>query len=472
MKNLVFKITLSCFLLSSINTVMGQTKPNILFIIVDDFGYHDISSNGSKIYQTPNIDKLSNNSVSFSNAYSCYPRCVPSRAGIMTGKYPVGEDKGNLGQIAEDKNFIKQFKTAGYNSFYVGKWHLGSDENSPKGFGFDQSFAAGDPGATESHFYPFNLKRIQGGKDEEAPVPDVEKYAREGDYLADVLTKRTIEYIKENKSGKPFIGVLATFAVHTPLEAKKVDIERNQKEIENFDFGTTPEWQKEGHAETKMRQDSPIYAGMVENMDENIGKLIQQLKDQGIYDNTIIVLTSDHGGLSTRGGKRIMATTNSPLRAGKGWLYEGGVRVPLLLHLPNAAKSFVDKESIVMGMDIFPTLVDLALNKKISGIDGKSFKNVLLKKEIWNQRTVYWNSYKARPTQTGDDKTSAIRVGDYKLLHFIETDKVELYNIKKDISEKNDLAAIMPDKKQEMLVLLNKWKEAENITMKPNHIKK
>ncbi len=468
MKNIVkaFQMLCCCFLVS--NAVLAQKKPNILFILVDDFGYHDISSNGSKIYETPNIDMLAKNSVSFENGYSSYPRCVPSRYALMTGTYPVNEDHGDLSKISSGKNFIKEFKANGYASFFVGKWHLGADESSPVGFGYDQSFAAGDAGATDQQFYPFNTKRVAGTKGEKAPIEDVEKFAKEGDYLSDVLTKRTIAFIKENKKDKPFIGVLAFYAVHTPIEAKKADEERNQKQIKAFDFGTTPEYVKEGHAETKMRQNNAKYAGMVENVDENVGKLIQQLKDQGLYDNTIIVLTSDHGGLSTRGGKRELATTNFPLRAGKGWLYEGGTRVPLMVHVPNT-KPFIDKESIVLGMDIFPTLTDLALNKQITGIDGKSFKNILTKKENWNDRTVYWNSYKARPTQTGDDKTSAVRKGDYKLLEFVESGKIELYNIKKDSGEQNDLAATMPEKKAELLALLTKWKKDYQIKMKANH---
>ncbi|WPR71959.1 sulfatase [Flavobacterium sp. NG2] len=468
MKNIFKIVGIVCCALLVTTKIEAQKKPNILFILVDDFGYHDISSNGSKIYQTPNMDALAKTSVSFENGYCSYPRCVPSRYALMTGTYPVNEDHGDLSKLNPEQNFIKTFKSNGYSSFFVGKWHLGSDGSSPVGIGYDQSFAAGDAGATDQQFYPFNTKRVAGAKGEKAPIEDVEKFAKEGDYLSDVLTKRTIAYIKESKKDKPFLGVLAFYAVHTPIEAKKEDEARNQKEINAFDFGSTPEYVKEGHAETKMRQDNAKYAGMVENVDENVGKLIKALKDQGLYDNTIIVLTSDHGGLSTRGGKREVATTNFPLRAGKGWLYEGGLRVPLMVHVPNT-KPFVDKESIVLGMDIFPTLTDLALNKEISGIDGKSFKNIITKKENWNDRVVYWNSYKARPTQTGDDKTSAVRKGEYKLLEFVESGKIELYNIKKDSGEQHDLAATMPEKKAELLALLTKWKKDYQIKMKANH---
>lgn len=454
----------------SIKSLAQEKKqPNVLFVIVDDWGYKDMSLHGSKTYQTPNVDKLAKEGVDFQNAYSSYPRCVPSRYGIMTGTYPVNEDHGNLGKIKEEKNFIKKFNNAGYNSFYVGKWHLGSEESSPKGYGFKQSFAAGDAGGTDSHFYPYNIKRVAGTKGEKAPIEDVTEYAHEGEFLSDALTRRTIEYIKEDNS-KPFIGVLAFYAVHTPIEAKPEDVERNKKEIVKIDFGSSPEYITEGRGQTHMWQNDATYAGLVENTDENIGKLIQALKDNGLYDNTIIVLTSDHGGLSTRGNnKRIIPTSNAPYRAGKGWMYEGGIKVPLFVHYPKDIKPRVESESIILGMDIFPTLTDYVLQERVKGIDGQSFKNVLKGKENWNDRTVYWNSYKARPTQTGDDKTSVVRVGDYKLLHFVESDKVELYNVKEDVSEKNDLSSKMPEKTAELLVLLNKWKTDKNVIMKANH---
>jgi arylsulfatase A-like enzyme len=465
----ISKLLYSAFILSItfVNIVDAQTKkqPNVLFVLVDDFGYKDLSVHGSKLYQTPNMDKLAKDGVDFQNAYASYPRCVPSRYGIMTGTYPVNEDHGNLGAIKEENNFIKKFNKAGYTSFYVGKWHLGSEESSPKGFGFKNSFAAGEAGGTDSHFYPFNGNRIPGAKDEKAPIEDVATYGKPGDFLSDVLTRRTIEYIKEDQS-KPFIGVLAFYAVHTPIEAKPEDIERNKKEITN----ATPEYVTEGNGQTRITQNDPTYAGLVENTDENIGKLIETLKANGLYENTMIVLTSDHGGLSTRGkNNRIVPTSNLPYRAGKGWIYEGGIKVPLFVHYPKQIKAKVDTESIILGIDVFPTITDLALNEKAKDVDGQSFKNVIEGKDNWKNRTVYWNSYKARPSQTGDSKTSAIRVGDFKLLHFIETDKTELYNVKTDVSEKTDLALTMTDKTKEMLAQLNKWKADKKIKMKANH---
>jgi arylsulfatase A-like enzyme len=386
----------------------------------------------------------------------------------MSGNYPLDESKGKLGSLPEEKNFVKQFSNAGYYSFFVGKWHLGSDENSPKGMGFNSSFAAGEPGGTDSFFYPFNKKRVSGAKGEKAPIEDVEEYGKPGDHLTDVLTRRTIQYIKDNKN-KPFMGVLAYYAVHTPIEAKEEDIKRNEEQLKTIDFGDGPDFVKDGNGETRMKQNYPPYAALVENVDENIGKLIQTLKDENLYDNTLIVLTSDHGGLSTRGpNNRLIPTSNSPLRTGKGWIYEGGIKVPLIFKLPKG-NSGIDKESIVLGMDIFPTIIDLVLNKKIDGLDGISVKNEILEKRSLKDRTVYWNSYKARPNQTGDNKTSAIRIGDFKLLQFVESGKVELYNLSQDISEKNDLSKQMPERTKTMLTMLEKFKKDRNVVMKENH---
>ena len=449
---------LFCFAISSILT--AQNKPNILMIIVDDFGYHDVSYNGSQIYQTPTIDKLAETGIVFKNGYSSYPRCTPSRYAMFTGTYPVNESKGYLGGIPKEQNFIEQFNNAGYNTSYVGKWHIGSNESSPKGFGFKQSYAAGKAGGLGSRFYPFNIKK--DGKRHKEQVEDLEKYGKEGDYASDLLTDATIDIIKNNDKNQPFFTVLAYYAVHTPIEAKKEDEARNKKEIAAFDYGDIPEYIKEGEGRRKMRQDDAAYAGMVENVDENIARIMKQLDEMGVADNTIVVLTSDHGGLSNDGYKseRHLATSNLPFKAGKGWLYEGGIRVPYIVNWKGEISPRVEKESIVLGMDLIPTLLDLSLNKKIEGIDGKSFKNVIEGNEKWNDRTVFWHSKKARPYSTGDIPTSVVRSGDYKLVHFFEADKIELYNVTNDEGELVDLSKKEPKKTAELFQILTDWKTA------------
>ena len=437
----------------------SQQKPNILIIHTDDLGYHDLSFTGSQLYNTNNIDQLAMESVSFTNAYSSYPRCTPSRYAMMTGTYPVNENKGFLGGIPDDKNFIKQFNNAGYNTIFVGKWHLGEDKSDPNNFGFKQTYAAGRAGGLGSRFYPFNYNKK--GKRHIEQVEDLEKEGANGDYASDMLTDATINFIKNNPKNQPFLAVLAFYSVHTPIEAKPEDEARNKEQLKSIDFGDTPIYIPDGQGRRKMRQDDPAYAGMVENVDENVGKLLKTLEKLRIDKNTIVVFSSDHGGLSNDGfkGKRHLATTNSPLRAGKGWLYEGGIRVPLFVKWDRELKPHVEQESIVLGMDVFPTLLELALNKKIKDIDGKSYASVLKGKNTWEDRTVFWISREARPHSTGDSKMIAVRSGDYKLVQYIETKQLELYNLKEDISEEFNLSDKEPEKMNQLLKQLNDWKE-------------
>ncbi|WP_194767903.1 sulfatase [Tamlana sp. I1] len=436
-------------------------KPNILIIHVDDLGYHDLSVNGSKIYQTPNIDALSKQSVVFDNAYANYPRCVPSRFAMMTGNYPVQngdvpDDGFEMNNVKDNKNFVKNIKAAGYQTAYFGKWHLGSEE-SLKDFGYDFSFAAGHAGSPISFLYPFNEKKGKGAN-KKSPIPDVDAVSKAGDYLMDVMTDNVAKYITNADKSKPFMAMFSFYAVHQPLEAKEKDIKRNKEEIKNFDYGNLPEYINEGTGRTKMRQDNPTYAAMVETMDENVGKLLQILKDLKIDDNTIVILSSDHGGLSNDGtNKRHLATSNYPLRAGKGWLYDGGIKVPLMVKWNGKFQPKTDKKSIVMLMDVFPTVLDIAANKNLE-TNGKSFLPLLQNKETWDDRMVFWHSSKARPVNTGDTKSSAIRKGDYKLINWYEEGRTELYNIALDPSETQDLSEKMPETTTRLLTKLNDWK--------------
>ncbi|WP_298511161.1 sulfatase [uncultured Kordia sp.] len=454
MKKLSFII-----LLLQIVLLHAQEKPNILIIHTDDLGYHDLSFTGSQLYNTNNIDQLAKEAVSFTNAYSSYPRCTPSRYGMMTGMYPVNENKGHLGGIPKERNFIKLFNDAGYNTSYVGKWHLGKGDSNPENFGFSHTYAAGEAGGISSRFFPFNQKK--NGKKGKYVVPNVEEDGAEGDYASDLLTDATINFIQNNPKDKPFLAVLAFYAVHTPIEAKPEDEARNKEQLKTIEFGDTPAFIKEGEGRRKMRQDDAAYAGMVENVDENVGRVLKALKDLNIDENTIIIFSSDHGGLSNDGNKRErqLATTNIPLKAGKGHLYEGGIRVPLFVKWSKELQPRVDEKSIVLGMDVFPTLLELALNKNVANVDGESYANVLKGKDSWENRTVYWISRKARPHSTGDSKAAVVRKGDYKLIQFLGTDTIELYNLKEDISEENNLANKEPEKATELLQLLKDWKK-------------
>ena len=446
---------------STSSSISSEAKPNILIIHVDDLGYHDLSIYGSQIYQTPNIDALTKQSVQFTNAYANYPRCVPSRYAMMTGNYPVQngdvpDDGFKMDNVADNKNFVKNIKSAGYQTAYFGKWHLGGEE-SLKDFGYDYSFAAGHAGSPISFLYPFNEKKGKG-KSKKTPIPDVDEVSKEGDYLTDVMTDNIAKYITNADKSKPFMAMFSFYAVHQPLEAKENDIKQNKEEIKNFNFGNQPEFISEGTGRTKMRQDHARYAAMVETMDENVGKLLQLLKDLNIEDNTIIIFSSDHGGLSNDGTKqRDLATSNFPLRAGKGWLYDGGIKVPLFIKWNGKFQPKTNNESLVMLMDVFPTVLDITANKSLD-TNGKSFLPVLLNKDEWNDRTVFWHSSKARPVNTGDTKSSAIRKGNYKLINWYIEGRTELYDMSKDPYEAHNISEENLELTEQLLKELNEWK--------------
>ncbi len=441
-------------------TIVNEVeKPNILIIHVDDLGYYDLSFTGSKIYQTPNIDRLASESIRFQNAYANYPRCVPSRYAMLTAGYPikngdVPDDGFEMNDVPDSKNYIKLIGEAGYNTAYFGKWHLGED---PKQFGFDYSLAAGKAGSPISYIYPFNRPKHKGVNKKD-PIKDLDSIGKKGDYLTDVLTNQVIEYIQKRDSSKPFMSMLAFYAVHQPLEAKEEDEKRNQEEIDAFDYGNQPEYIQEGTGRTKMRQDNATYAAMVENMDMNVGKMIKMLSNEGLLENTIIIFSSDHGGLSNDGtNKRQLATSNYPLRAGKGWLYDGGIKVPLFVRWNNQFQPMEETQSIIMLMDVLPTISEIVTGNSLL-TEGKSFLSILKNEEKWNDRTVFWHSSKARPVNTGDTKSSAIRKGDYKLINWYEEGRSELYNIVEDPSETKNLIMEMPDLAKVLLTELNNWK--------------
>ena len=458
----LFLICFSCKSKKIQQTEAMVSKPNILIIHVDDLGFHDLSVNGSKIYQTPNIDALANESVVFNNAYANYPRCVPSRYAMMTGNYPikdgnVPDDGFEMNTISDEKNFVKNIKKAGYQTAYFGKWHLG-DEQSLQDFGYDFSFAAGHAGSPISFIYPFNKPKWTKKKSKKSPIPDVDEISTKGDYLMDVMTDNVMKYIKNVDKNKPFMAMFSFYAVHQPLEAKPKDIQRNKQEITNFNFGNQPEFIREGTGRTKMRQNHPKYAAMVETMDENVGRLLKLLKDLGIDKNTIIIFSSDHGGLSNDGTKkRNLATSNYPLRAGKGWLYEGGIKVPLFVKWNKQFTPRKEYDALVSLMDVFPTLLDITSNKSLN-TDGKSFLPVIQQQENWNNRTLFWHSSKARPVNTGDTKSSAIRQGNYKLINWYKEGRTELFNISKDPSESKDISILKPKITAKLLQELNQWK--------------
>ena len=461
-------LTISCFIISLLSLSEGiskENKPNVLFILVDDLGWLDVGYQGSKFYQTPNIDSLSNKGIKFINSYSTHPRCVPSRYGIMTGRYPARtKSPGPGSQLDKSEVTIAEaLKEVGYSTFIAGKWHLsrGDRGSSPEDQGFDINFGGGDSGVPKSYFYPYNIQ-TRGKGNENAPditkLPKVEK----GYHITDQLTDLTVEHINEYNKQNPFFIYLSYYAVHTPFEStEELEKKYEKKVIKMYGTENVDEFSYEGSTgETKLRQDNPIYAGMIENMDTNLGRVIRALKAKGFYDNTIIVFSSDHGGLSNRGNGRPLATSNLPLRAGKGHNYEGGIRIPTFFVWKNKIKPGWSN-TIITGTDYYPTLLELIKTKQKPDqhLDGLSFAKSLFGKKPKNKkRPIFWHSPRPRPKSTGDLANTAVRLGNYKLLDFYREGRVELYNIAEDEGETNDLSEIMIEKKNQLLNLVKEWR--------------
>tara|TARA_B100001057_G_scaffold253183_1_gene253416 strand:+ start:2629 stop:4059 length:1431 start_codon:yes stop_codon:yes gene_type:complete len=460
----------------NINSDSKSKKPNILFFLVDDLGWYDVGYQGSKFYETPHIDSLSSKGMKFKNAYSAHPRCVPSRYGIMTGKYPARtKSPGPGSQLKESEYTIAEaLRDNGYSTLIAGKWHLsrGKNGSSPEEQGFEKNYGGGDSGVPKSYFYPYNIQR-RGRGNENAPdltkLPEVE----EGYHLTDQLTDLTLSWLDENyknkKNRKPFFIYLSHYEVHTPFEGKslleekykikKDELYRGENVQNEFLYESTT-------GETKLRQDNHIYAAMIENLDTNFGRVIEYLKENNLYRNTIIVFTSDHGGLSNRGNGRPLATSNLPLRAGKGHNYEGGIKVPLFVVWENKIVSGWSN-TLVTGTDHFPTLLEL-IGEDTMGekhLDGLSFKNSLTGKFQDNsKRPIFWHSPRPRPKSTGDLANTAIRLGDFKLLDFYREGRVELYNLKEDMTESKNLSETMHNKKEELIDLVRKWRKSVDAT--------
>lgn len=441
-------------------------KPNVLMLVVDDWGAHDLSLTGSKLYETQNIDRLAKESSFFSQAYVSYPRSVPSRYSLMTGRHcarPQVSAKSDDRKVDQDSYCIAlPFKNAGYETFIIGKWHLTDGKVLPEHKGFDINIGAGKAGSTGTYFAPFNLAHSQNGDKAISGMED----AQPEEYLTDYMARKTVNYIR-TPHDKPFFAVCSFYAVHTPLEAKQKMIDRYKGKVAKMNLGVDP-MKKEEAGDVKTQQDHPVYAAMIESVDEGIGQMIKALKETGQYDNTLIVLISDHGGLSNRGNNRELATTNAPLKAGKGHLYEGGLRVPLLIHLPGQQQA--EKYDLpVVSYDLLPTLADLCqapVDPKAE-LDGVSLKPLLTKQRQPElaSRDLYWHKASQRPTSTGDYVSTAIRSGRYKLLDFYQQGRIELYDLVADPSETKNLIADKPELARQLLAKVNLWRKETNVKM-------
>ncbi|HEY3836702.1 MAG TPA: sulfatase [Bryobacteraceae bacterium] len=434
-----------------------QPHLNFVFILIDDMGWRDVSYNGSETFETPHIDKLASEGMKFTNAYAACPVCSPTRASIMTGKYPARlgitnflPGKHNLPHsklIAplskqqlplEEVTIAEALKPAGYRTAAIGKWHLGGPDFFPEKQGFDVNFAGTQAGSPKSYFYP-----------QWEPNPPIT--AKPGAYLPDRLTDATIDFMTQNRD-HPFMVYLAHYSVHIPLEAKEDMIERYRKRI------------KPGAL-----QNNPIYAAMVASVDESVERIVKALDDLKLADHTAIVFMSDNGGLASAEYKGQTPTSNKPLKAGKGFLYEGGIREPMFIKWPGVVKPGSQCDVPVISTDFYPTLLDMAGIKNDPGnpADGVSIVPLLKQAGIPKQDALFWH-YPHYSNQ-GGRPGAAMRQGDYKIIEWYETGSVELYNLRDDIGEDHNLAVKLPEKARQMKARLDAWLKELNPEMpKPN----
>ncbi|QZT38465.1 sulfatase [Halosquirtibacter xylanolyticus] len=437
-------------------TFAKKQQPNVVLVVIDDLGWKDLGCYNSSLYETPAIDKLCSEGVQFTDSYSSHPMCIGSRFSIMTGKYMARNLKSKEYGIMDLKEFTiaEAMKVEGYKTFFAGKWHLGNEKAYPQHQGFDINVAGHHKGSPGSYFYPYKRK---GKPEYDTPGLDDGK---EGEYITDRLTTETVRFIKKNRK-KPFFVMLSHYAVHTPFESKTDLKQKYDKKIksQNIKVGSS---QKVWKADEKLFQDNATYAGMIESVDQSIARIEAQLKKLKLDDNTIVILTSDNGGDACKMGHRGKSTSNLPLKAGKCWLYEGGIRIPLIVKWPNKIRP-AKSSHMVCNVDLYPTILDLVKGKEYPNqyLDGTSFSTTLLKGKSAQRKPIYWHFNVGTRLQKiiGMPKATAMRDGKYKLIEWYESGNYELYDIESDIYESQNLKDEKPELAKSMLKQLREWRK-------------
>ncbi len=441
---------------------LAAERPNVVLITVDDLGWTGLSCYGSDLHETPNIDRFARQAVRFTNAYAAASVCTPTRASIMTGKSPArlhitvwheasGEPpqwmrrklippvtEGNL-RLAET-TLAEVLHDEGYLTAHVGKWHLGDAAHYPENQGFDVNIGGSFWGCPPTFFYPY--RGLFGGEPELRYVPGM-SFGTKGEYLTDRLTNEAMRII-DRAVDKPFFLNLCYYTVHTPIEGKPKLVDYYQKKI------------KEG-----MDHANAHYAAMHHSLDENVGRVLSKLDQCGIADNTVVIFTSDNGGfVNNYKGKRV--TGNKPLRSGKGSLYEGGIRVPLIIHWPGVTQPGRVCKQQVITTDFYPTIRDIVgatgNQQHNRELEGLSVVPLLKDANATLDRDALCFHYPHYYQTTSP--VSAIRAGDWKLLQYYEDGHVELYNLADDLGEETDLAKERPEQATQLLRQLSEWRDS------------
>jgi arylsulfatase A-like enzyme len=436
----------------------GRTRPNIVVFLIDDLGWTDLAYAGSKLYQTPHVDRLAQQGMRFTANYSACTVCSPTRAALLTGKYPARLHltdwiPGHKRQFAklrppawrqflplEEVTLAEMLKSAGYATAAIGKWHLGSEPYAAAKQGFDVAIGGDHRGQTPSYFFPYNLPGLADGA--------------EGEYLTDRLTDEALRFIDAHRDA-PFFLYAPHYAVHTPIQGPPELVTKYRTRV-----SPTDEHHNAG------------YAALVERMDAGIGRVLRRLDESGLTDRTIVIFTSDNGGFLGGAAQRI--TSNVPLRSGKGSAYEGGVRVPLLIRWPGVVRPGSTCDVPVITVDILPTLLAAVGLAPQAGqlLDGESLMPLLKETGQLKRDAIYWHYPHYHASSTLATPYGAVRQGDYKLIEFYEDGRLELFNVKDDISEAHNLASEQPQRAAQMKKRLDDWRRdvaAQMPTANPNY---
>lgn len=456
------RLAVTVLLLLALTNLSAAAPPNVVLIVADDLGAMDLGCYGSKFHRTPHLDKLAADGMRFTQSYSACPVCSPSRAAIMTGQYPPrfqltdwlpgrGDRPDQRLKRPTLRNHLpleattiaESLKPAGYVCASIGKWHLGGEGFEPTKQGFEVNIAGDAAGSPQSYFAPFskpNGKVMPGLND-----------AAAGEYLPDRLTTEAVKFIDANRE-RPFFLYLPHFTPHTPLKAKD-DVVKKYPAAGTF----------------RGQQNNPIYAAMLESLDDSVGRIIAKLDELKLSDRTIVLFTSDNGGLATTEGPNTPATSNAPLREGKGWLYEGGIRTPLLVKWPGSIKTNSTSDVPVCGIDLLPTIRDICVLEQTESlkIDGVSLLPLLKQSGTIERDSLFWH-YPHYANQ-GGKPGEVVRSGEWKLVEFYEEGRRELFHVAKDASESRNLAEQEPARVREMSEKLAAWrKEVGALMPEPN----
>ncbi len=424
------------FLIANLLLAAAPAKPNFILVLVDDLGATDLGCYGSTFHQTPHLDRLASQGMRFTQAYSACTVCSPTRAAFLTGKYParlhitdwIEGHKRPFAKLQvpewtmhlplQERTFATHLRTAGYATASIGKWHLGGESFAPEKHGFDINLGGTHKGQPPSYFSPYQISTLPDGP--------------KGEHLTDRESAEALKFIEKNKD-RPFVIYLPHHAVHTPLQAKKEVVEKYRARI------------KPGAGQT-----NAVYAALLESVDDSIGRIMTKLDELKIADRTVILFTGDNGGL-------LGPTSNTPLRAGKGSTYEGGVRVPLIVKWPGVTALNSTNHTPVMSIDFHPTLLDIAGIKPAADqvMDGVSIAP-LLRGSTNAARALFWHYPHYHPG--GASPYGAIRDGDFKLIEYYEDGRQELFNLKDDPRENASLTEKQPAKAIALSQKLDAWR--------------